>query len=100
MDKRPRLLFCLIMDLAGYVTYAWPFLGEWGDMIWAPLSAYIFYRSFGGKTGAIGSFINLAEELLPFTDFIPTFTLGYIYNRFKNKDIKSGNSTNGNKIEI
>ena len=86
MEKRPRLLFCLLMDLVGYASYALPFLGEWGDLLWGPISAYVFFRAFEGKTGAIGSFINLAEELLPFTDFIPTFTLGYLYNKFKSKD--------------
>jgi hypothetical protein len=32
MEKRPRLLFCLLMDLVGYASYALPFLGEWGDL--------------------------------------------------------------------
>lgn len=100
MEKRPHLLFCLIMDLIGYASYAMPLFGEWSDAVWAPLSAYVFYRSFGGKTGAIGSFINLAEEILPFTDFIPTFTLGYIFNKFKKSNLKSSNKSNGNTIEI
>jgi len=85
MKKEPSLIFCVIMDLIGCFSYLLPGFGEWTDLIWAPLSAYIFFRSFGGKTGAIGSFINLAEELLPFTDFVPTFCLGYLYNKFKNR---------------
>jgi len=76
------------MDLLGAASYFFPFTGEWFDLLWAPLSAFIFYRSFGGKTGKIGSFINLAEELLPFTDIIPTFTIGYIYNRFIKKTLE------------
>lgn len=88
MTKTPKLLFCIFMDLAGYASYSIPVFGEWLDVIWAPLSAYIFYRSFGGRTGAVGSFINLAEELLPFTDFIPVFTLGYLYKRVRNKTEK------------
>ena len=86
MIPKPSLSFCIFMDLIGSATYLIPGLGEWFDLLWAPISAYIFYRSFGGKTGRIGSFINLAEELLPFTDIIPTFTLGYFYNRFKIRD--------------
>jgi len=85
MKSKPSLSFCVFMDLIGSVTYFIPGLGEWFDILWAPISAYIFYRSFGGKTGKIGSFINFAEELLPFTDIIPTFTLGYLYNLFKEK---------------
>lgn len=82
MNSKPTLFLCLLMDAIGSITYLIPGIGEWFDLLWAPLSAYIFYRSFGGKVGKIGSFINLAEEILPFTDIIPTFTLGYLYKRF------------------
>lgn len=81
----PSLIFCLFMDAAGAATLFLPGLGERFDFIWAPFSAYIFYKSFGGKTGRLGAFINLVEELLPFTDFVPTFTLGYIFHRLNRK---------------
>jgi len=69
------------MDLLGSATYLLPGLGEWFDILWAPISALIFFKSFGGKVGRIGSIINFAEEILPFTDIIPTFTIAYFYNR-------------------
>ncbi|MGC3978784.1 MAG: hypothetical protein QM751_11475 [Paludibacteraceae bacterium] len=83
MQKLPKLSFCILMDLLGVATYALPFWGEWGDIIWAPLSAFIFYRTFGGMTGAIGSMVNFVEELVPFADIIPTFTIGYFYIKYK-----------------
>jgi len=83
MKSKPSLLFCLIMDLLGSASYLLPGVGEWFDVLWAPISAFIFYRAFGGKTGKIGSIINFLEEAIPFTDIIPTFTLAYIYNRIK-----------------
>lgn len=89
VENLPSLAFCIVMDLLGMSTYALPFMGEWGDMIWAPISAMIFYRTFGGMTGAIGSMVNLAEELLPFMDFIPTFTLGYFYTKHRMKKGKN-----------
>ncbi len=82
MNTKPSLIFCLIMDIIGSATYFVPGVGEWFDIIWAPVSAFIFYRSFGGKTGKIGAFINFTEEIIPFTDIIPTFTLAYLYKRF------------------
>ena len=85
MKSRPSLIFCLLMDITGSVSYFIPGVGEWFDLLWAPLSAYIFYKSFGGKTGKIGSVISFIEELLPFTDFIPTFTLAFIYNHIRKK---------------
>ena len=63
------------MDAIGYATYAIPFFGEIGDVIWAPISAIIFYLSFGGKKGAFGAVFNFIEELAPGLDFIPSFTI-------------------------
>ena len=83
MRSKPTLVFCILMDLMGCATYFLPGIGEWFDMIWAPISAFIFYRSFGGKTGKIAAIINFAEELLPFTDILPTFTLLYFLKRFR-----------------
>jgi hypothetical protein len=71
------------MDLIGYATYLLPFIGELGDILWAPLSAYIFYRSFGGRTGIIGGILNFVEEALPQFDFIPTFTIAWAWEYFK-----------------
>ena len=79
----PKLSFCILMDLAGLATYALPALGEWGDMLWAPISGLIFMKTFGGMTGVIGGIANMAEELIPFTDFIPTFTIGYFYTKYQ-----------------
>ncbi len=90
MKQKPSFIICILLDAIGYISYAFPLIGEWGDILWAPLSAYLFYRMFGGKTGKIGGLINMTEELLPFTDFIPSFTFGYIYRNFierKNKVI-------------
>jgi hypothetical protein len=86
MKKKPTLAFCLIMDLLGLATFLLPGLGEWFDILWAPVSAMLFFNSFGGKVGRIGSIINFAEEMLPFTDFVPTFTIAYFYNRYFKKN--------------
>jgi len=86
MNKLPSIFVCVLLDIIGSLTYIIPFVGEWGDVMWAPLSAFLYLRMFGGKNGKIGSVVSLIEELLPFTDFIPTFTLGYIVRRyFENK---------------
>lgn len=80
--QQTSLLFCLLMDALGYATYAVPFLGEFGDIVWAPISAFAFYKTFGGWKGAFGSAFNFIEELLPGFDFIPSFTLMWMWNSF------------------
>ena len=70
------------MDAIGYATYALPLLGELGDVLWAPFSALVFYRMFGGWKGGLGGIFNFLEELLPGLDFIPSFTLMWLWQRF------------------
>lgn len=69
------------MDLIGMATYAIPFLGEFGDTLWAPISAFIFYRTFGGTKGMLGGVFNFVEEILPGFDIIPTFTIMYFLSK-------------------
>src|SRR5687768_9462002 len=81
MTRQPSLFFCIIMDLIGYASYAIPMVGEIIDFIWAPISAIIFFMTFGGWKGALGGLGNMVEELLPGTDFIPSFTLMWFAQR-------------------
>jgi hypothetical protein len=85
-QKTGSLIFCLAMDAVGYATYSIPLLGEFGDLLWAPVSAIIFYKTFGGWKGTFGSVFNFAEELLPGTDFIPSFTLMWLWKNFMQKE--------------
>jgi hypothetical protein len=78
IKQKPSLLFCLAMDAIGCATYLLPGLGEFGDIIWAPVSAIIFFISFGGWKGALGGVFNFIEEILPGTDFIPSFTIMWL----------------------
>ena len=83
--KQPSLLFCILMDIIGYATYSIPVLGEVGDALWAPVSAIIFYISFGGWKGGLGAMFNFVEEILPGTDFIPSFTIMWLVQRAARK---------------
>jgi hypothetical protein len=86
MNKRqPSLVFCIAMDLLGYATYAVPFLGEFADVFWAPLSGLIFFITFGGWKGAMGGVFAMVEELLPGTDFIPSFTIMWFIRNWQTK---------------
>ena len=71
----PSLAACIVMDLLGMASFGIPVLGELFDLIWAPISASIYYRMFGGKVGIFGGIFDFLEEILPGTDIIPTFTI-------------------------
>ncbi len=81
----PSLAACLLMDFLGYATYGIPFLGEFLDIVWAPISALVFMRMFGGAKGFFGGVFNFIEEIMPGLDFIPTFTIAWFvqYSRRK-----------------
>jgi hypothetical protein len=77
----PTIAICILMDLVGMFTYTIPALGEFADIIWAPFSAFVFYKLFGGKMGVFGGAFNFLEEILPFTDIIPSFTIAWFIRR-------------------
>ena len=78
-SKKPSLAFCILMDLIGMASFVFPALGEWSDVFWAPLSAWIFYQSFGSVGGLLGGAFSFLEEIIPFTDIIPTFTIAWYF---------------------
>ena len=77
----PNIAICIAMDLIGMFTYIIPALGEFADIVWAPISAMIFYKMFGGRIGMIGGVLNFIEEILPFTDVIPSFTIAWFIRK-------------------
>ena len=86
MIRKPvSLWFCILMDLIGYASYAIPVLGEFSDIIWAPISAIIFFICFRGWKGAFGGIFNFFEELMPGLDFIPTFTIAWVWQRYASR---------------
>lgn len=77
--KNKDLVLSLFFDFVGYFSYAIPFFGEFSDVIWAPISALLLAKIYKGSIGKIAGTIEFIEEFLPFTDFLPTFTLTWIY---------------------
>lgn len=73
----------MFLDLAGMASYALPGLGEFADIVWAPLSALLFYKMFGGQFGITGAVLNFIEESLPATDIIPSFTIAWMIRYFQ-----------------
>jgi len=77
----PNIFLCIVLDLAGMANYLIPALGEVTDLVWAPVSAMIFYALFGGRIGKLGGVLNFLEEIIPFTDIIPSFTIAWFIRK-------------------
>jgi hypothetical protein len=78
-----KLLVCLALDVVGFapeLILVGP-LGEYLDVVWAPMYAFVIYSMFGSRplvyriTLATAGFL---EEVLPYTDFIPSATIGWV----------------------
>lgn len=86
-NNNASLVLCILMDIIGYASFSIPGLAEFTDVVWAPISAFVFFKIFGGTKGMLGGAFNFLEEILPFTDFIPSFTLMWLWNYFTKKEV-------------
>lgn len=78
--KYKKLALSLVLDAIGLVPI--PFF----DVIWAPFSGYIMTKMYKGKEGKIAGIVSLIEEIIPFSDIVPTFTIMWIYTHIINKE--------------
>lgn len=69
----------ILYDFIGMSSMFIPVIGPFLDVIWAPIAAKKMSEMYKGNEGKIASIIVFIEELLPLSDFIPTFTLMWIY---------------------
>jgi len=89
-DHKFRNLFLgLLFDGIGMLSFVIPGIGEFSDVIWAPVAGWLMTKLYKGKIGRVAGAITFIEEMLPGLDFIPTFTVmwfyTYIFKSFKNE---------------
>jgi hypothetical protein len=85
--KTTKLILGIVFDLIGMLSYLIPGIAETLDIVWAPISGFLLVAMYKGYTGKVAGIIGFLEEILPFTDIIPTFTLTWIYQYiFKKED--------------
>lgn len=77
-SKYIKLLLSLLFDGIGLLSYFIPQLGEFIDVVWAPLSAFLLVKLYKNKVSKYAAAVGFVEEILPFTDFVPTFTITWV----------------------
>ncbi|CAJ1351141.1 unnamed protein product [Effrenium voratum] len=73
-DKWYLLMACLLIDMIGVASYLILILGEFTDILWAPIAGFLLQYLFGSL---LVSSLGTLEEILPFTDILPTATLAW-----------------------
>jgi len=77
-QTRPgKLAVSLLIDAIGSFSYLIPGVGEAGDIAWAPIQGVLLSAMYSESTPYAAQF-GFIEELLPFTDIIPTATLCWL----------------------
>ena len=85
-NNRSRdLVLSLLFDAVGLLSFSIPLLGEFSDVVWAPLAGFLMTWLYKGRVGKIAGIFTFLEEILPFSDVIPSFTLTWIYTYFVQK---------------
>lgn len=87
-EKLKKLFLGLLFDGIGMISFSIPLLGEFSDVIWAPVAAFIMTRMYKGRVGRVASILTFVEEIIPFTDVIPSFTITWIYTYYFQKQNK------------
>jgi len=78
-QKTNKLLLGLFFDAIGMISYSIPGLAEYIDIVWAPLAGFLMANMYKGRVGKVAGVLTFVEEIIPFTDVIPSFTITWIY---------------------
>nr|WP_298998630.1 hypothetical protein [uncultured Allomuricauda sp.] len=84
-SKYQDLFLGLLFDGIGMLSFAIPGIGEFSDVIWAPLAGWLMTRMYKGKMGQVAGVVTFIEELVPGWDFVPSFTLMWLYTHLFSK---------------
>ncbi len=77
--KTKYLLLGLLFDGIGMLSFIIPGIGEFSDLIWAPVAGWLMTRMYKGRIGQVAGVVTFLEELLPGLDWFPSFTLMWLY---------------------
>ena len=78
-DKTSKLILSLLFDGIGMLSYVVPVFAEVTDLVWAPISGILLITMYRGTIGKLAGVFGFIEELVPFIDFLPTFTITWFY---------------------
>ena len=91
-NKYKLLIIGLLLDAVGVITSSWilPAIGDFADVVWAPLAAWLMTKMYKGTAGKVAGVLTFVEEIIPYVDIVPSFTLMWLYTFvFKGKAVET-----------
>ena len=80
-----KLIIGLFFDVIGMLSYLIPGLAESTDLAWAPIAGFLMTMMYKGTVGKVAGVLTFLEEILPFSDIIPSFTITWLYEYYQDK---------------
>lgn len=77
VDPIGKLIVSLVIDFIGSSSYLIPGVGEAFDVSWAPVQTILLMAMYDDTMPSL-KYISFMEEILPFTDLLPSGTLGWV----------------------
>ena len=77
VDPIGKLIISLVIDFIGSSSYLIPGVGEAFDVSWAPVQTILLMAMYDDTMPSL-KYISFMEEILPFTDLLPSGTLGWV----------------------
>ena len=78
-SKYTKLGLSVLFDAIGMASFVIPGVGEFSDIIWAPVAALLMTKMYQGKVGKAAAIFSFIEEAAPGLDVVPTFTIMWVY---------------------
>lgn len=76
-DMIGQLVVSLLIDFIGSSSYLLPGVGEAFDITWAPIQTILLMAMYDKAMPSL-KYISFIEEIMPFTDVLPSGTLGWV----------------------
>lgn len=73
-----KLWISLVVDLIGSSSYLLPLAGEGFDLAWAPAQTILIMAMYDATSPNL-KYVSFLEEILPFTDVVPSACIGWAY---------------------
>ncbi|TFG74524.1 MAG: hypothetical protein E4H26_07775, partial [Flavobacteriales bacterium] len=67
-QKYKKLFLGLLFDAIGMLSFDLPFIGEFSDVVWAPIAGWLISIMYKGKIGQAAGIVTFIEEIIPGLD--------------------------------
>ena len=65
-NKNRNLILGIAFDAIGMLSFSIPLVGEFSDVIWAPMAGFLMTWMYKGTVGKVGGIFTFLEDILAY----------------------------------